>query len=315
MTIATLLEERAEVLFDIRCSVGESPVWDVTRNRLWWVDAGANAIWWADMDGSAPACAPLDIAPSFIALSDSGVICVAAGQGWHAFDPNTRCLILLAQPAAAPTESWRMNDGTVDAQGRIWTGSIGLPRGDASLGALFRFSADGVHLMADDLLTQNGLAVTPDGKTLYLADSHPSRAVIWAYDLDPHSGHISNRRVFHRCDGGRPDGAAMDVAGGYWFALIDGGQIVRLDPSGAVTHRIPMSVSHPTNLCFGGPDMTRVFVTSMRASLSDADMTTQPLAGGVFSFHAPFVGALMTPAGSYIEPAESRQTGRRPILH
>jgi len=302
---------QADLLFDARCAVGESPVWDARRNRLWWVDAGQGALWWADMDGSAP----LDPAPSFLALTPSGALCVAAGRGWHGYDPETGAMVELARPDAAPSQDWRMNDGTVDHQGRIWTGSIGLPRGDASFGALYRFDAAGVQMLADDLLTQNGLAVSPDGRTLYLADSHPSRAVIWAFDLDPGSGAISNRRVFHRCTGGRPDGAAMDVEGGYWVALIDGGAILRLDARGEITHRVAVPVSRPTNLCFGGPAMRRCFVTSMRDGLAAADLDRQPLAGGIFSFDAPCAGVPVPRAGPFAELAPSQRPGRQTAFH
>jgi sugar lactone lactonase YvrE len=152
--------------------------------------------------------------------------------------------------------------------------------------------------------------VSPDGTTLYLADSHPSRAVIWAHDHCPETGKISSRRVFHACQGGRPDGAAMDIEGGYWFALIDGGQILRLDAAGNVTHRVSLPVSRPTNLCFGGPDMRRCFVTSMRAGLGDADLAREPLAGGVFSLEAPIAGVPVPLAGEFAELAPSQRNGR-----
>src|SRR6056297_644257 len=157
MTGSRALSADAELLYDVRCAVGESPVWDERRNRLWWVDAGLGALWWADLDGSLPDCMPVDPAPSFVALTVSDMLCIAAGKGWHGYDPGTRHLSELARPSASPSADWRLNDGMVDASGRIWTGSLGLPRDDANLGALYRFDAEGVHMLPDDLLTQNGL--------------------------------------------------------------------------------------------------------------------------------------------------------------
>lgn len=310
MIRSTVPSHGAELVHDIRCAVGESPVWDARRHRLWWVDAGQGRLWWDDLDGSPPDCAPVEPAPTFVALTASGTLCIAAGKGWHAYDPETCALAELARPQTSPSADWRLNDGMVDTMGRIWTGSLGLPRGDACFGALYRFDGDGVHMLASDLLTQNGLAVSTDGTTLYLADSHPDRAVIWAYDLHPDTGRIFRRRVFHACEGGRPDGAAMDVEGGYWFALIDGGQILRLDAEGEITHRIPVPVSRPTNVCFGGSHMRTCFVTSMRAGLSDSDLSGQPLAGGIFSFEAPVAGAPVPLAGEFAELAPSQQAGR-----
>jgi len=309
MTGSRALSADAELLYDVRCAVGESPVWDERRNRLWWVDAGLGALWWADLDGSLPDCMPVDPAPSFVALTVSDMLCIAAGKGWHGYDPGTRHLSELARPSASPSADWRLNDGMVDASGRIWTGSLGLPRDDANLGALYRFDAEGVHMLADDLLTQNGLAMSPDGHTLFLADSHPKRAVIWAHDFATETGQIAHRRVFHTCEGGRPDGAAMDVEGGYWVALIDGGQVLRLDAAGEITHRIAVPVSRPTNICFGGPDLRRCFVTSMRAGLGDGDLEREPLAGAIFSFEAAIAGAPVPHAGAFAELAPSQRSG------
>jgi L-arabinonolactonase len=301
----------ADLFLDAGCAVGESPLWDARRQCLWWVDAGDGAIWQADLGGTPPRRMRFEPAPSFLALTGRGTLCVAAGRGWIAFDPETGVRAELRCPEDAPSQDWRLNDGVVDAYGRIWTGSIGVPRSDRTFGALYRFDEEGAHMVADDLLTQNGLAVSPDGMTLYLADSHPSRAVIWAYDFELSEGHLSRRRVFHACDGGRPDGAAMDVEGGYWFALIDGGQILRLDRAGRITHRVSVPVSRPTNVCFGGPDMTRCFVTSMRTGLDDAALAQQPEAGGVFSFEAPIAGAPVPEAGAFAELAASQHQGPR----
>lgn len=305
----------AKLWHDAKCTVGESPVWDAARNYLWWVDVGESALWCSDLEGTSQTRVILEHAPSFLAITVSGQICIAAGQSWHAYDTETQTLTEIAQPTTTPTPDWRMNDGVIDAQGRIWTGSIALPRNDQNKGALFRFDAGGVQMVEDDLLTQNGLAISPDGTTLYLADSHPDRAVIWAYDLDPATGDISNKRIFHRSQSGRPDGAAMDVEGGYWFALIDGGQILRLDPQGRVTHSVNVPASRPTNISFAGPDLTHAFVTSMRAGLEDVDLAKQPGAGGVFLFRAPIAGAPVPKAGAFAELASSQHGGQQPASH
>lgn len=277
-------------LFDVECIVGESPYWDTVSSAIWWVDAGAKTLFRGTITTGTIDRYTLNVAPSFIAAVDNKTVLLAADQGWYALQLSNHHLSLLAQPTHSPSAHWRMNDGMVDANGRIWTGSIGLPRGDTSFGALYRWDHNGVHQLVDDLLTQNGLAVSPDGGTLYLADSHPSRALVWAFDLDANSGGLSNRRIFHTCERGRPDGAAMDCKGGYWLALIDAAEIVRLDPDGTITHRVSLPVSRPTNVCFGGHDMRQCFVTSMRAGLNAQALAREPDAGAVFTFAAPFAG-------------------------
>ena len=277
-------------LFDCACAVGESPTWDADTTSLWWVDAAGKALLRGSLRDGSIARYVLPLSPSFIAAITKDAVLFAADRGWYALSLSGESLTLLAEPENGPSEQWRMNDGVVDFQGRIWTGSIGLPRGDQSLGALYRWDADGVHILADDLLTQNGLAISPDGRTLYLADSHPSRAVIWAFDLEPIDGTLSDKRVFHTVQTGRPDGAAIDCEGGYWVALIDAGTVVRLNATGTITHRVTVPVSRPTNVCFGGDGMRQAFVTSMRAGLDDDALERQPDAGTVFTFEAPFPG-------------------------
>lgn len=278
-------------LFDVDCVVGESPYWDAASSALWWVDAGAMALFCGNAISGAIDRYALSVAPSFIAHVNRDTVLLAAGRGWYELRLGDERLSLLAEPARTPSPDWRMNDGIVDTSGRVWTGSIGLPRGDTSFGALYRWDDDGVHQLVDDLLTQNGLAVSPDGHTLYLADSHPSRARVWSFDLDVSSGDLSHQRIFHICERGRPDGAAIDCQGGYWLACIDASEIVRLSATdGTVTHRVSLPVSHPTNICFGGPDMRRCFVTSMRAGLDTQALASEQDAGAVFTFQAPFAG-------------------------
>lgn len=280
----------ATCLFNVECSVGESPYWDAASGSLWWVDTGAKALYRGAVASGAIDRYALDVSPSFIAAVNEATIVLAADRGWYALRLSDQTLSYLAEPAHNPSPDWRMNDGVVDPAGRVWTGSIGLPRGDTSFGALYRWDTNGIHLVVDDLMTQNGLAVSPDGHTLYLADSHRSRALVWAFDLDPTTADLSNRRVFHTCEHGRPDGAAMDCEGGYWLAMIDAAQIVRLEPGGIITHRVALPVSRPTNICFGGADMRQCFVTSMRAGLDKDALAREPTAGSVFTFEAPFKG-------------------------
>jgi sugar lactone lactonase YvrE len=158
----------------------------------------------------------------------------------------------------------------------------------------------------DGLLIQNGAAFSPDGRTFYLSDSHADRCVIWAFDFDAADGSLSNRRVFHKPRRGRPDGAAVDVEGCYWFAAIDAGCLVRVDPRGRESGAIDLPVSRPTNLTFAGPDLTTLYVTTMRAGLDDAALAAQPLAGALLTLDADVAGL---PQHRYRATGNSRSRG------
>ncbi|MDF1790424.1 MAG: SMP-30/gluconolactonase/LRE family protein, partial [Thalassobaculaceae bacterium] len=152
-------------------------------------------------------------------------------------------------------------------------------------------------LILDGLYIQNGLAFAPDGRTLYLSDSHPTVRTIWAFDYDLETGTPSNRRVFFdtRLVDGRPDGAAIDADGCYWMAGVDGWQVVRITPAGEVDRIVSVPVQKPTCLAFGGARLDTLYLTSMGPGLiSPSTEDRQPQAGGLFAF-APGVAGYAPP--------------------
>lgn len=280
------MDARVALFHHGRDGVGESPLWDPARGCLWWVDVVGRKLWRARPDeaGRARDVARWD-APgeaAALALEASGALLVAVGLDLCRFAPEEdRWTRLAAAPHPAP--GLRFNDGVVDPAGRFWIGTLHEAR--EPVGALYAFDADARSLRDADqresgLRTQNGCAVSPDGRTFYLADSHPDVRAIWAYDLDAARGELANRRLFHRVERGRPDGAAIDREGCYWFAAVDGGCVTRLDPQGRVMSSIELPVSRPTKPAFGGPDLATLYVTTMSLG---TDPAREPLAGSVFA--------------------------------
>jgi len=193
--------------------------------------------------------------------------------------------------AESADPSWRFNDGKCDRSGAFfWVGSIYLPR-DKRAAGVWRLSRDGAFdLVIENITTANGIAWSPDGSAMYVADSWHS--TIWAYDYDGATGNISNRRIFYQTSAqqGRPDGAAVDDKGYYWFAAFGAGRVVCLTPGGRLDQEILVPVTCPTMVAFGGPDLRTVFVTS------SSDDAVGPLfdhldpAGGVLSFRSESKG-------------------------
>ena len=140
-------------------------------------------------------------------------------------------------------------------------------------GGLYRYStAAGLHgPVVRNLLTQNGLAFSPDGRTMYLSDSHPQRRLVWAYDYDPDAGLPSNERIFLDLTGqrGRPDGAAVDVDGCYWSCANDGGVVQRFTPQGKLDREIALPMAKPSMCAFGGPALDLLLVTSIDPAGAD----------------------------------------------
>ncbi len=139
--------------------------------------------------------------------------------------------------------------------------------------------------MAEDVIVSNGIAFSPDGRTLYFTDTRRHRSV--AYDLDLDDGTITGRRILadHTATGDRPDGACVDADGCVWMAFFAGGRIVRHRPDGRVDRTIPMPVTNPTCLCFGGNDLKTLYVTSATKFLTPERHAAEPLAGALFAIH------------------------------
>jgi sugar lactone lactonase YvrE len=263
------------VLGNLRCKVGESPLWSPAEMACYWVDIEGRAICrWRHGDAQVR-CWTLPGRPGCIALAqDGGLVCAMEDQIVHVSlmgDGSIEARPLARLQHAQP--GMRLNDGRADREGRFWVGSMVMDMALAApAGKVYRWVAANEmphsqepieHLHS--LIVPNGLAFSPDGRTMYLSDSHPSVRRIWAFDLDE-AGLPHRQRVFvdmHQHPG-RPDGAAVDVDGCYWTCANDAGQIHRFTPDGRLDRSIQVPVSKPSMCAFGGSDMDELFITSIR---------------------------------------------------
>jgi sugar lactone lactonase YvrE len=191
----------------------------------------------------------------------------------------------------------RFNDGRCDRQGRMRAGTMLMDMAQAlPAGVLYGLEANGeLKAIMSGLIVPNGLAFSPDGRTMYLSDSHPSVQRIWAFDYDIATGMPSNSRLFVDMNPlpGRPDGAAVDEDGCYWICGNDAGMIHRFTPAGKLDRSLDLPVKKPAMCAFGGPGLDTLYVTSIRPD--NIDLSDQPLAGGLFALR-PGVRGLPEPA-------------------
>jgi sugar lactone lactonase YvrE len=172
----------------------------------------------------------------------------------------------------------RMNDGGCDPAGRFFCGSMAYDESPGR-GALYRFDPDGtVTPVLAGLTISNGIAWTPDGSTCVYVDTGTGR--VDAFDYDVRSATLSGRRPLVEVDPdhGMPDGLALDAEGGIWVALWQGGAVHRYTPEGRLDAVVELPARQVTACAFGGPDRDRLFVTTSRLGLADAE----PSAGAVF---------------------------------
>lgn len=276
--------------------LGESPLWHPAERVLYWCDipghqlnrfdpaTGRHSEWGFDTDIAC--CAP---------LTDGGLL-LALRNGLVRFDADSgKSSPLVKAPYDAATQ--RFNDGKADPQGRFWVGTIDEPREPRA--ALYRFGAGKLDKMASDITVSNGLAWSPDARTMYWSDTKAHR--VDALDFDVGDGSLSRRRVFAQFPpkaagpalesyGGRPDGAAVDVDGGYWVAMFEGARVLRLAPDGSVTREIRLPVRCPTMPCFGGRDLKTLFITTSREKRPADELAREPLAGCVLQLRVDVAG-------------------------
>ena len=279
-----------DLLLDAQALLGESPRWHAPEARLYWVDIDAHRIHRTDPATGATETMQLDqpvgcVAPRVgdglvMGLKDGCALIDAWGEDPRAFGPAV----------LAGIAEQRFNDGCVDAAGRFWVGSV--TRDKSNPGAmLFRLDPDGALTpMLGGLLTSNGAAFSPDGRTFYHADT-PTHA-LHAYAVDPATGALGDGRLFHPFEQGtgRPDGGTVDAEGCYWSALWDGWRVVRLSPAGEILQTVEMPVQRPSMIALGGADLCTAFVTSAGKDLSDDARAAQPHAGGLFTFRVDVPG-------------------------
>ena len=184
----------------------------------------------------------------------------------------------------------RFNDGRADRSGRFWVGTMNERR-DAASGALY--CLDGYFALTrvlDGITISNGLAWSPDGRTLYHADT-PTRTIN-AYAFDAADGTVSGKREFARFDGEteRPDGAAVDSDGCYWIAFYRGGKIARLSPQGERLAEYVLPAMCPTMCAFGGPELRTLYVTTARQHREPDELARLPQSGGLFAMQVDTPG-------------------------
>lgn len=252
-----------EPCIDFETPLGEGPVWDEERGVLWFVDILLPAIFSYDPRTGDVERHPMPDAVTSIGLTGDKRLIVSLRRDVCFFTPTNGHLELLATPEPDRLMN-RLNDGKVGPDGAFWIGSMHADRPAQPTAALYRVTPDGnCERKIDGLRVSNGLAWSPDHRTMYHADSREPSITAW--DFEPASGHISNPQTIAAptLEEGLPDGAAVDRQGNYWIAGVTGGCIHVYDPEGRLTARHQTPMLAPTMPCFGGHDGRTLFVTGL----------------------------------------------------
>jgi len=272
-----------ECLVKARFGVGESPVWDGANDRLLWSPNTSNEVHAVDLTDGTRRMWNFGGPIGSLGLARSGRWVVAVANRLLLFDPDTDHRECIAEIALPPGVA-KLNDGKVGPDGAFWVGSMAEPEPNRRpVASLYRVTPDGSveEKVAGGIKVSNGLAWSPDGRTMYHSDSRGGWIDAW--DFDAGTGAIANRRRLrlHSPEDGAPDGAATDVDGAYWSAGFSAQCFNRIAPDGTLLEKILVPAA-PTMPCFGGDDMRTLYFTTLTAHVSAEVNARYPLNGGVF---------------------------------
>lgn len=262
--------------------IGESPVWSVNEQALYWVDVEGKAAFRQGWSEATPQRWPLPEATGCCGLRKGGLV-LGMRTGFATLDTATGAVTPIHDPEADKPDN-RFNDGKVDRRGRFFAGTKNIANKPDPTGAIWRLDPDRSAARVDEGIScVNGIAWSPDDRLMYACDTW--RRLLFAYDYDPAEGRPSNRRLFATLPeaDGYPDGLTVDAEGFVWNAHYDGWRITRYAPDGRIDRVIRLPVRHVTSLVFGGPDLDTLLVTSASLRLTPGDRAGQPLAGHVFA--------------------------------
>lgn len=262
---------------------GEGPLWDPASDRFYWVDILKGKIQYAEKADGFQKITTLETGEpvGMVGLTSEAEQLIAALKNRVAFIHLSSAEKTILAEAAQEIADTRFNDGKVGPDGRLYAGT--MADGTLPVGNFYRFDGKGTsQLLERQLQVSNGLDWSEDHKTLYLTDS--PKKLIYAYDFDVSTGNIENRRIHidSTDEEGEPDGLCIDRESCIWSARWGAFKVVRYDPAGKKMSEIKLPVPYPTSCCFGGENLSELFITSSPIAMSADEKRTYPESGNHF---------------------------------
>jgi L-arabinonolactonase len=273
---------RAELVVDCKNHHGEGIFWNPRDGRVWWTDIEGSTLWAYDPDSKLSQSFAMPDRVCCFAPRQGGGLIVAFADRVSLFDLETGAeeRFYDFEPDNPNT---RVNDGRTDRQGRLIAGGMNEGTGEAN-SSVVRIDPDlTVTTLFDGVSCANSTCFSPDGTTMFFADT-PDREIV-AYDYDTERGTVSGRRVLasFAAEPGLPDGSCVDAEGGVWNAEWEGRRVVRIGPDGKIDRVIEVPVWKPTCCAFGGADLDTLYITTSRLMSDDEILAKEPLSGGLFA--------------------------------
>jgi sugar lactone lactonase YvrE len=236
----------------------EGPRWH--RDKLWFSDMHGYRVMTVDLAGRSEEVVEVAGQPSGLGWTPDGKLLVVSMTDRRLLRLEAEGLVEVADLAALA--SFHCNDMVVDEQGRAYVGNFGFDldgQGEFAKAALILVEPDGrARIAADDLAFPNGSVITPDGRTLIVAESFAARLTAFEIGSD---GSLGGRREWAKLTGAVPDGICLDAEGAVWVASPVSNEVLRIREGGEVLDRIP-TLQSAIACMLGGPGRRTLFVLS-----------------------------------------------------
>jgi len=270
----------AELAVASHCQLGEGPQWHAATGRLYWCDILGRRLHWLKPATGATGHHDLDQMVSLAAPCEDGGLLLVGEHRLARFDPKSGRTEGFCDFAADDPPT-RGNDARVDRHGSLWFSRMGKGA-EPGAGSLHRLHRGELTRLRTGLTIPNAICFSPGGEVAWFTDTPTGVVMRWALDREGWPVGEPTPWADFSAHAGNPDGAVVDAEGQLWLALWGAGRVVRLDNDGRIVAEIILPVSQPSCPAFAGERLERLYITSAREGLSEAELAGQPLAGGLF---------------------------------
>lgn len=271
----------ARCIVDAKNTLGEGCVWDPRNACVYWTDIAESRIHRLAPDGSVAMFGLPERAGFVLPCREPGFVVGLASRivrtdaAFTHFDT-----IAVIEPDLPQT---RVNDAAVDPLGGIVFGTFD-ERDRKPVASLYHLSPEGsVTKILGDFTISNGIAFSPDGQTLYFADTPEGTIRRFRSDDGWHKLIVQSPLARPDIAPGKPDGAVVDAEGYYWNARVWGGCLARISPEGKLDRLVTLPTKGPTCVTIGGPDLRTLYATTLRIMHTEEELAAAPAAGGLFA--------------------------------
>jgi sugar lactone lactonase YvrE len=259
----------------------ESPRWH--QGRLWFSDWIAHQVIALDPEGGSEVVAEVDAFPFSIDWLPDGQMLITAGRSVLRMEPDGS---LVTDADLNGLTDFGLNEIVVDSRGNVYVHGAGfdlMGGGEFAPGIVALLRPDGsADVVAEGVAFPNGMAITPDGSTLVVADSYANELIGFQIGSD---GTLSGRRTWAGLGDDNPDGICLDGEGAAWYADVPHSHCVRVAEGGEVLQTV--EVDRGCFACMlGGPDGSTLFIAAQEWD-GPEQIGTGPSTGQILAIEAP----------------------------